>query len=124
MNEKLKEELLALDKQAWEANKKRDVEFYDKLLDENSIAVTPFGILDKKKVLKDIASNPRELLDYQIENPHLLIINERSAILTYKANIQTLYENKKSNFLAFITTIYINIDGNWRAIFYQQTVQL
>lgn len=108
--------LLDVEKQAWKAVDFRDVEFYRDYLTPEALVVSPWGVLDKDGILRDIVENPHELPRYTIMNPKVVPIGEESGILVYTVSLggQTL----------FASTVYTRSDGRWRASFHQRTPAL
>jgi hypothetical protein len=108
--------LLDIEKRAWIAVDVRDVEFYRDYLTPEALVVSPWGVLDKDGILRDIAENPNELPAYTITDPRVVPIGEESGVLTYTVSLggQTL----------FVSTVYTRSDGRWRAAFHQRTPAL
>ena len=121
MSENIKSILLELEKKAWEANKNRDVDFFKNFFADNGLVIFSLGIFDKESSLKDIESNPRELLSYEILEPKLIQLTEKSAAIIYKAEIKSLFQNIESSFSVLITTTYMKVNETWRAAIHQQT---
>ncbi|HLC62584.1 MAG TPA: nuclear transport factor 2 family protein [Candidatus Nanoarchaeia archaeon] len=117
----IKKTLTALEKKFWEADINKDANFYRKHTTNNSFAVGPLGIVNKKKILKAISSNPQKLLNFKIHNPSFVSFNNHTAFLIYKASGTTLNNSKKSRFSVLATSMYIKFNGRWLAAFHQQT---
>ncbi|MCK9306116.1 MAG: nuclear transport factor 2 family protein [Methanoculleus sp.] len=105
--------LLEIEKRAWEAADRRDVEFYREYLSPEALVVSPPGVLDREGILQDIVQNPHELPAYTIADPKVVPLGEAGAVLAYTVSLggQTL----------FVSTVYTRSDGRWRAAFHQRT---
>ncbi|KUK63586.1 MAG: hypothetical protein XE10_0214 [Methanoculleus marisnigri] len=105
--------LLDIEKRAWEAVDRRDVEFYREYLAPEALVVSPPGVLDREGILRDIVQNPHELPAYTIADPKVVPLGEAGAVLAYTVSLggQTL----------FVSTVYARSDGRWRAAFHQRT---
>lgn len=108
--------LLEIEKKAWKANDARDVAFYREYLAPEALIVSPWGVLDRNGVLRDITENPHELPAYTITDEKIVPLGEESAVLTYAVSLggQTF----------FVSTVYLRNDGRWQAAFHQRTPAL
>lgn len=102
-----------IEKRAWGAADTRDVEFYREYLAPEALVVSPWGILDRDGIIRDLTENPNELPAYTITDPKVVPLGEESAVLAYTVSFggQILY----------VSTVYVLIDGRWRAAFHQRT---
>jgi len=105
--------LLDVEKQAWKAVDVRDVEFYSDYLAPEALVVSPWGVLDRDGILRDIAENPNELPVYSISGPRVMPIGEECGVLVYTVSLggQTL----------LVSTVYTRSGGRWQAAFHQRT---
>ncbi|WP_156168317.1 nuclear transport factor 2 family protein [Methanoculleus sediminis] len=105
--------LLDIEKRAWEAADTRDVEFYRDYLAPEALVVSPWGILDREGILRDLVENPNEFPKYAITDPKIVPLGEEGAVLAYTVSFggQTLY----------VSTVYVQAGGRWRAAVHQRT---
>ncbi|MCK9317381.1 MULTISPECIES: nuclear transport factor 2 family protein [unclassified Methanoculleus] len=114
------EDLLAvlsdIEKRAWKAADTRDVEFYRDYLAPEALVVSPWGILDREGILRDLVENPNEFPKYAVMNPRVVPVGEGCAVLAYTVSFgaQMLY----------VSTVYARSGGRWRAVFHQRTPAL
>jgi len=108
--------LLDLEKQAWKAADIRDVAFYRDYLAPEALVVSPWGILDREGLLRDLAENPNEFPKYAIADPKVVPLGEGSAVLVYTVSFgeQRL----------FVSSVYVQDRGRWKAAFHQRTPAL
>ena len=115
----IKSILLNLKDQALEATKRADADFYNGYLDDNAIAIVPFGIFDKKAIVQQMGSANSKFKSSRIDDTKAIVLTPECGIVTYKATYKK--EDGKSTFEVFVTTVYAKIDGAWKGVFYQQT---
>ncbi|HTE29586.1 MAG TPA: nuclear transport factor 2 family protein, partial [Chryseolinea sp.] len=60
--------LLSLKEQALQATQNADAEFYQNYLDDNAIAVVPFGIFDKKAIIQQMSSTNSQFKSSRIDD--------------------------------------------------------
>ncbi len=108
--------LSGVEKQAWKAADTRDMEFYREYLAPEALVVSPWGILDREGILRDLAENPNEFPEYAIMDEKVVPVGEGCAVLAYTVSLggQTLY----------VSTVYARSGGRWRAAFHQRTPAL
>jgi hypothetical protein len=109
-------ELLALEHQFW----KGDAEFYRRQLTERAVMVFPEppGVLTGDKILEAIASAPR-WAEVRIDEPRIVDLTQESALVTYKATARR--EGDGQDYVALVSSVYVNGDGSWKLAFHQQT---
>ncbi len=105
--------LLDAEKQAWKAADTRDVEFYRDYLAPEALVVSPWGILDREGILRDLVENPNEFPTYVITDPRVVPLGEEGAVLVYTVSF--------GGQMLFASTVYARIGGRWRAAFHQRT---
>ena len=116
--EDVKSILLSLKEQALEATKNGDAVFYQHYLDDNAIAIVPFGVFDKKAIVNQMGSSNSPFKSSKIEDTKAIVLTPESGIVTYKATFQ---KQDNSAYDVFVTTVYSKKMGVWKGVFYQQT---
>lgn len=113
--------LLSLKEQALEATKNADADFYNHYLDDDAIAIVPFGVFNKATIVQQMGSGNSQFKSTRIEDTKAIVLTSDSGIVTYKA----IYEREKGNhdteYAVFVTTVYARVNGEWKGVFYQQT---
>ncbi|WP_317064242.1 nuclear transport factor 2 family protein [Methanoculleus caldifontis] len=111
------EDLLAvlcdIENRAWKAADTRDAGFYREYLAPEALIVTPFGVLNREEIIREIAENPLELPAYALSDERVVPLGEENAVLVYTVSLggHTLY----------VSTVYARNKGRWRAAFHQRT---
>jgi hypothetical protein len=68
-----------------------DAGFYRGYLTDNALIVSRFGVLDREQILRQFAGgNVNPFLSTVIEDPRVVVLDDDSALLTYKATIEAL----------------------------------
>jgi hypothetical protein len=109
----IEKELLALKEQALQATKASDSAFYEEYLDDDAIAVVPFGVFDKKAIVKQMSSPNPAFRSSKVEDTRVFPLTPDSGLVTYRAR----YGEKD----VLVTTVYAKRNGRWKGVFYQQT---
>jgi hypothetical protein len=119
----LKEKLIALEKQSWEAWKNQDTNFFSAFLSDDHIELGYYGTSSKKDVVSFIASHACNVQSYNVSEFSVKMLDTNIAVLTYHAEQNTICQNKVPS-PVWVSSIYINRNGKWENVFYQQTQAL
>ncbi len=119
-NEALRQTLLALEEQAWQAlSAGRAQQFYGRYLAPQAVMVFPTGVLTREQALSSLDSAP-PWASHTIDDAQVVVLTEDSALLTYSARAQRMGE---APYLARMTTVFVREPGgdDWLTAFHQQT---
>ena len=114
----LKETLMALERQFWEAGADANADLIRGYLTDDALTVGIFGVLDKETT---IAVNERQppFSFWRIDDePRILQLTEYSAAVIYKATAQ---REGREQFTVVMSSTYVNRDGSWKLAFHHQT---
>ena len=117
----LKETLVTLEKQSWQAWQARDPKFFERFLSEDHVELYSSGALKKAEVVATVASPSCVVNSYRVDKFELIPINPDAALLTYYAEQDTQCGGKKVPSPAWVSSLYVRRDGRWLNLFYQQT---
>ena len=116
INEK---ELLDLEKQYWEAMKRKDGRAAADLCEDPSLVLGPSGIMtvDKKTMADMVENGPFTLNDYKFDakDVHVQPIGDNVAIVAYKVKENVTTGGKTSDMEAFELTVWVRKNGKWIA---------
>ena len=116
----LKEELVKLEKQSWEAWKNRDGKFFQEFLSEDHIEVGFGGIANKKEVVEFVASPVCTVKSYELDHFELKLLDSNTALLTYReAQDTTCHKVVPSP--CWVSSLYMRREGRWQNVLYQQS---
>jgi len=120
----LKDELTNLEKQSWEAWKKRDGGFFQSFLSDDHVEVGFYGSTNKARVVKGVASPACVVNSYAVDNFQLTLFDANTALLTYHAAQDTICGGNPVPSPVWATSLYLKKDGKWLNAFYEQTKDL
>jgi hypothetical protein len=120
-NNSVEAQLIALEKQAWEAWKNRDGSFYQSLLSEDVVGVGSQGIFNKSQTVKAISTSTCEVKSYSLDNFKLVMLDKNTAVLTYKGTQDATCDGKAEPPTVWASTVFVKRGGKWLAAFHQET---
>jgi hypothetical protein len=113
-------DLMAKEKAAWDAFKKKDADAFNKLLATDYIEVLDSGVMDKAQSsagMKDF-----DITDVTFSDWKMIPIDKDAALLTYKANVKGKFKGEDIPPGPYYeASAYVNRNGEWLAIYYQET---
>lgn len=117
----VKETLVNLEKQSWEAWKKRDGKFFEEFLSDDHVEVGFGGIATNAQVVAFVDSPRCEVKSYSIDRFELIMLEANTALLTYHAAQDTSCNRVAVPSPAWVSSLYIKRGGRWFNVLYQQT---
>jgi hypothetical protein len=114
-------DLVAKEKSAWDTFKKKDADGFKKLLAADYLEVTDSG-------LKDTAATVASMSDITIDDVtfsdwKMTPIDKNAALLTYKVTVKGKVKGEDiPPGPYFEASAYVNRNGDWVAIYYQETL--
>ena len=120
-NDSVQTQLETMEKQAWEAWKTKNGAFFQTLLSEDSIQVGSGGVANKATIVKDITSPMCEVRSYSMDNFQMIMMDKKTAILTYKAMQDATCDGKTIPSSVWATSMYVKRNGKWVSNFHQET---
>jgi len=119
--EVLKETLVSLEKQSWEAWKKRDGKFFQEFLSEDHAEIGFGGVTNKITVVASVASPNCVVKSYTVENFKLTTFDVNTALLTYRAEQDTACNGNPVPSPVWVSSLYVRRGDHWLNALYQQT---
>ncbi len=120
-NNSVNEMLIALEKQAWEAWKNKDGNFFQRILSEDTVGVGAGGVDNKTQIVKDISGPGCEVRNYSLDNFRVVMPQKNTAILTYKAMQDATCNGKAVPATVWASSVFVKRSGKWLAAFHQET---
>jgi len=117
----LKEKLIVLEKQSWQAWKDHDGKFFDQFLSEDHIDINAGGIINKKNIINGVASGVCLVTNFSVDNFNLVMLNSETALLTYHAAQQTTCGSIIVPSPVWVSSLYMRRHGVWKNVLFQQT---
>ncbi len=115
----LKETLMALEEQFWEASSAANTNLIRSYLTENALTVGVFGILNKETTVAVNEGQPPFSFWHIDDEPQILQLTEDSAVVVYKT---TARREGREQFTVIMSSTYVNQDGSWKLAFHHQTL--
>ena len=120
-NNSIQDQLVAMEKQAWEAWKTKNGGFFQTFLSEDSINVGSTGVDNKSAIVKFISSPMCDIKSYSMDNLQMIMTDKSTAILTYKAMQDGSCDGKTLPASVWATSMYVKRGGKWVSNFHQET---
>jgi hypothetical protein len=117
----LKDTLIKLEKQSWEAWKKRDGKFFQDFLADDHVEVGSGGRTSKAPVVAFVGSPACIVKSYAVDNFELTMFDANTALLTYHAEQDTACGGKAVPSPVWVSSLYVRRGDRWLNAFYQQT---
>jgi hypothetical protein len=114
-------EITAREKAGWDAIKKKDFAAFGKLLTSDFIDVEDDGVYDKAGSIASMKDY--DLSDITFSDWKMLTIDKDAVILTYKLNLKATNKGQALPAGPYrAAAAYVNRDGQWLGIYFQQTL--
>ncbi len=120
-NNSVEAQLIALEKKADEAWRKKDGGFYQSLLSEDAVGVGAGGTFNKSQIVKAISGSRCEIKNTSMENFKVVMLDKNTALLTYKAMQDVTCDGKTDPPVVWASTLFVKRAGKWLAAFHQET---
>jgi hypothetical protein len=117
----LKEELVKLEKQSWEAWKNHDGKFFESFLSDDHVEVSFGGVSSKTSVVAGVASGICEVKNYALDQFELRMLGENAALLTYHEAQDTSCQSTAVPSPCWVSSLYVKRGDRWLNVLYQQT---
>jgi hypothetical protein len=117
----LKETLVNLEKQSWEAWKNRDGKFFQGFLSDDHVEVGFGGPANKATVVAGVASPICSVKSYTVEKFDVTVLSADTAVVTYHAAQDTTCNGKPVPSPVWVSSLYVKRGDRWLNALYQQT---
>src|SRR5215212_11512100 len=110
--------LLDLEDEMWRANREGDGSFYERVLRDDALVVSQWGVAPKAAIVPGISKNDNPYVETELSDRKVLQITGDSALVTYKAEVTT---GAGVTFRLLATSVYAREGDEWRSVFHQQS---
>lgn len=117
----LKEALVSLEKQSWEAWKNHDGKFFQGFLSDDHVEVGFGGPTKKATVVAGVGSAVCNVKSYTVDHFELAVLAPDTALLTYHAAQDTTCGGKPVPSPVWVSSLYVKRGDRWLNALYQQT---
>lgn len=118
---KVEAQVIALEKQSWEAIKTKDVKFLEALLTDDAIAVSGDGVANKVQWLKSTFAPGCALKSYSPQDFKVVMFDKNTAMVIYKATQDSACNGKQDPANIWLSSLYVKRGGKWLNSFFQIT---
>ncbi len=116
----LKEHLVTLEKQSWEAWKNRDGKFFQEFLSEDHVEVGFSGLTTKKDVVAFVGSPACTVKSYELDHFELKVLDQNTALLIYRETQDTVCQKRVPS-PCWVSSLYMKRGDRWLSVLYQQS---
>jgi hypothetical protein len=117
----LKEKLVQLEKQSWQAWKNQDETFFKSFLSDDHVEVGFSGPAGKAAVISGIASHACHVKSYSVDVFTLTVLSTDTALLNYHAAQDTTCGTAPVPSPVWVSSLYQRRGKHWLNVMYQQT---
>ena|SRR6266446_1193816 len=116
----IKEQLIKLEKQSWEAWKNHDGKFFQDFLSDDHVEVGFGGVSNKAEIVSFVGSLVCTVKSYQLDQFELKMLDKNTALLTYREAQDTVCHNPVPS-PCWVSSLYMKRGDRWLNVLYQQT---
>jgi uncharacterized protein (TIGR02246 family) len=119
-NDSLEAQIVALEKSAFEAWKKKDRKFFEEHMSEDGQYLDLNGVGGKAQYLKAIIDNDCTVSSYSLDNTKVTMLSKEVALLTYRYAHDVVCGGNPEASPLWASTMYVKRDGKWLIAFHQE----
>lgn len=117
----VKEQLIKLERQSWEAWQKHDGKFFARFLAEDHAEVGAAGPTDKAGVVAFVAGGTCKVESYNIDQFHVQRVSADTVLLIYHARQATTCGGAPVPSPVWVSSLYARRHGRWVNVLFQQS---
>lgn len=118
---RLRDELIALEKQSWQAWQARDGKFFAGFLADDHVEVGFGGPAGKQAIVEFVGSPACVVSSYSLDDFQLTRVSHDAALLVYHARQDTTCGGAAVPSPAWASSLYAYRAGRWQNVAYQQS---
>lgn len=119
-NESAEAEVVALEKRAFEAWKKKDKTFFAEHMAEDGQYLDQNGVGGKAQYVRAIIDNDCTINGYELGQTKVSLLSEDVALLTYRYTYDIVCGGKPEAGPLWASTLYVRRGGRWLIAFHQE----
>ena len=113
-------QIIALEKQGWEAWKNKDSSWFQTNLKEDALFVSSDGVANKSQIVKFMGSEC-EIKSFSLDNFKFLLLDKNSALITFTAMQDGVCSGKTLPANVRGSAVYVKRGGKWLVAYYTDT---
>jgi len=115
-----KDELVTLEKSAYEAWKSKDAKFWDTFLSDKFIGYGSSGKLDKASATKEYNGADCEIKTYALSDEQIKPLGNDAALITYKTTVDGTCGGQKVPANSWAAGVYVRDGDTWKGAFHAE----
>jgi uncharacterized protein (TIGR02246 family) len=117
----VREEIIAIERQAWEAWKRKDASFFRNTLLPNAVYMSGTGVSTREDIAHGIETDNCKVGGYVLRNEEVHSVSPDVALLTLRAMSDVTCGDQAVHSDAWSTTLYVRSGDSWKVSFHQET---
>ena len=117
----VKDTLVKLEKQSWEAWKNHDGKFFSEFLSDDHVEMGFRGPTNKATVVGAVSGAVCTVKSYEVDKFELAMLAPDTALLTYRAAQDTTCGGKAVPSPVWVSSLLMKRGGRWVNVLYQQS---
>ena len=113
-------QIIALEKQGWEAWKNKNSSWFQTNLTEDALFVSSDGVANRSQIVKFVGSEC-DLKSYSLDGFKFLMLDKNSALITFTGMQDGVCSGKTLPATVNASAVYVKRGGKWRVAFYTDT---
>ncbi len=118
-NNSVETQIIALEKQGWEAWKTKNSSWFQTYLTEDALNVNGGGVSNKSQSIKNLANC--EVKSFSLDNFKFLMLEKNSALITFTGTQDGVCDGKTIPSTVRASSVYVKRGGKWLNAFYTET---
>ncbi len=118
-------QIMDLERQGWEAAKRKDTATARRLRTDDALDVGDYGIWDKEKSVESIASSEKhpnvDLIAYSISDWRFRKASDDVIVGAYKAKLTSMSNGKRIPVVEYFSAVWVRGGNTWRNLLYHDT---
>jgi len=115
-----KDELVTLEKSAYEAWKSKDAKFWDTFLSDKFVGYGSSGKLDKASATKEYTGADCEIKTYALSDEQMKPLGNDAALITYKTTVDGTCGGQKVPANSWAAGVYVRDGDTWKGAFHAE----
>jgi len=115
-----KDELVRLEKSAYEAWKSKDAKFWDTFLSDKFVGYGSSGKLDKASATKEYTGADCEIESYALSDEQMKPLGNDAALITYKTTVDGTCGGQKVPANSWAAGVYVRDGDKWKGAFHAE----
>jgi hypothetical protein len=115
-----RDELLALEKSAYEAWKSQDARFWAAFLSDRFVGWSPSGRLDKASATKQYTGADCEIKSVELSNEQIQLLGHDVGLITHKTAVDGTCNGQTVPANSWVASVYVRDGNKWKGAFHAE----